>query len=279
MILAALLVPMAVSAAAPGISAVGRDVVIDRPVSGRVVAVLSDVRINARVSADVVVWGGAVSFGPAGFVAGNISVFGGTVSAPPRAPMPVAGTVSTPGTMLRLYLDEMHRAPWQGDSPGAVLFGLRLLGLSAWLLVSLTLLFLFGSPFSRAALLAEERWPASLAAGALGVLTLLLAAAAALALLPSTVSVPVALLVGAVAVAAKVFGMGALFLFLGQKLSRNVSPARRPAALAVGFGILAAVSLLPVVGAVVWSAASIVAVGIALTSRFGAPAYRVVVPA
>ena len=102
-------------------------------------------------------------------------------------------------------------------------------------------------------------------------------AAAALALFPAFLSVPLAIAVGVVGVAAKVFGMGALFLLLGQKLIRSVAPARRPAALAAGFAALAIVSMLPLVGAVAWSAASVVSVGIALLSRFGTPRYRVAV--
>ena len=69
--------------------------------------------------------------------------------------------------------------------------------------------------------------------------------------------------------------MAALFLLLGQKLVKSVAPSRRPAALAAGFAVLGGVSLLPFVGALVWSVASIVAVGVALVSRFGRPRYRV----
>jgi hypothetical protein len=151
--------------------------------------------------------------------------------------------------------------------------------LSVWLFGSLVLLYLFGSPFARAAARAEEDWTGSLLAGALGVLTLFLAATAALALLPAAFSLPIALAFGAVAVAAKIFGMAALFLLLGQKILKNVSPARRPTALAAGFAALAAVSLLPVLGPLVWSAASVVAVGVAFLSRFGSPRVRVAVPA
>jgi hypothetical protein len=39
--------------------------------------------------------------------------------------------------------------------------------------------------------------------------------------------------------------------------------------------VLGGVSLIPFVGALVWSIASIVAVGVALVSRFGTPRYRV----
>jgi hypothetical protein len=262
-------------AASPGQTAFARNIEIEKPVAGRVVAVLSDVRIASRVSGDVVVWGGTVTFSPSGFVEGNLSVFGGGVNVPEGKPLPVRGMVSTPGTLLRLYLDEMHRAPWQERSQGLLFRGLRLLALSVWLAVSLALLFCFTSPFARAAASADTHWSSTLLAGALGVLSLLLATVAALALLPPALSIPIAILLGLVAVAAKVFGMGALFLLLGQKLVRSVAPAKRPAALAAGLALLGAVSLLPFIGSVVWSAASVVAVGIAFLTRFGIPRYRV----
>ncbi|HMF07781.1 MAG TPA: hypothetical protein VKJ00_01520 [Thermoanaerobaculia bacterium] len=268
----------AVSAAAPvsHVTSLGRDLNVDRPVSGRVVSVLGNVRIAAPVSGDVIVWGGSVSFGETGEVLGNLSVFGGDVRSR-GGPLPVRGTVSTPGSLLRLYLEELSRAPWEAPPHPMVLAGLRLVALAGWLAVSLLLLYTLGSPFARAAASAEGDLSGTLLAGALGVLTLFLAAAAALALLPAFVAIPVALALALCAVAAKVFGMAVLFLFLGQKVIRSVAPARRPAALAAGFAILGAVSLLPLVGGVVWAAASILAVGIAVLSRFGTPRLRVAI--
>ncbi len=248
---------------------------ISENVSGRVVAVLGSVHLDARVEGDVIVWGGDVAFGPSGSVAGNLSVFCGRVVPPAAGPLPVAGTISTPGTLLNVYLAEMHRAPWEAGARAAVFRGLRVIGLAVWLAGTLLLLYVFGSPVARAALCAEEQWGGALLAGALTVLSLFLAAAAALALLPSALSIPIALFLAGLAVGAKVFGMGALFLLLGQKLLKSVSPARRPAALAAGFALLGGVSLLPYVGAVVWSAASVVAVGIAMLSRFGTPRFSV----
>ncbi len=269
-----------IALAAPGsITSVRRDVVVSQALPGRVVAVLADVRIAARVSGDVIVWGGNVSFAPGGSVAGDLFVFGGTIEGPSNAPPPVEGRVSTPGSLLHLYLSEMRRAPWEdGTLGGSVLSGLHLLALSLWLAVALALLWLFASPLSRAAMFAEEDWSSALLAGALGVLTMFLAAGAALALLPSSLGIPIALASAAVAVVAKVFGMAALFLLVGQKLLKSVAPARRPAALAAGFALLGGVSLLPFVGALLWSVISIVAVGIALVSRFGTPRYRIAVP-
>ncbi|MGE5275416.1 MAG: hypothetical protein ACM3SU_00330 [Acidobacteriota bacterium] len=281
MILAALLWLAAPASAAPpasretsSVTTFGRDLVVSTPVEGRVLAAFADVRIDARVSGDVVVWGGDVSFGPGGSVGGNLSVFGGNLRT--ETTPPVAGVVSTPGTLLGLYLAEMRRAPWEMPGSAAV-WGLRLLGLAAWLAGSLVLLYLFGSPFARAAARAEETLSLSGLAGALAVLTLFLAAAALLALLPPPLSVPAVLAVAALAVAAKVFGMGSLFLLLGQKLLGGVSARRRPAALAAGFAVLGGVSLVPLLGPLLWSAASILAVGVAMLSRFGAPRYRVVI--
>src|SRR6185369_849406 len=186
---------------------VGHDLVVSQAHPGRVIAVLADVRIAARVSGDVVVWGGNVSFAPGGSVAGDLLVFGGSIEAPPDRSLPVEGRVSTPGTLLRLYLSEMRRAPWEesvaaAGAPGSVLSGLRLLALAAWLAVSLALLYFFASPLARAAMSAEEDLTASLFAGALGVLTLFLAAGAALSLLPGALAIPIALGSAAIAVVA-----------------------------------------------------------------------------
>jgi len=280
-LLAIFLAASSTALAAPGsITSVRRDVAVTEPLSGRVVAVLADVRVAARVSGDVIVWGGNVSFSPGGSVGGDLLVFGGRVE--PVAgggPLPVEGRVATPGSLLQIYLAEMRRAPWEASADRlSVLAGLRLIALAAWLAVALLLLYFFASPLSRAAMSAESDWSGALAAGALGVLSLFLAAGAALSLLPTRVAIPIALAAAALAVVAKIFGMAALFLLLGQRLVKSVAPARRPVALAAGFVALGGLSLVPLLGALVWSVASIVAVGVALLSRFGQPRYRVAVP-
>src|SRR5205807_1918896 len=60
--IALLSISAASAAGAPAsITSVRRDVVVSTALPGRVVAVLADVRIAARVSGDVIVWGGDVS--------------------------------------------------------------------------------------------------------------------------------------------------------------------------------------------------------------------------
>ncbi len=260
------------------LTSVGKELTVTEPVEGNVIAILANVHVDAPVSGNVIVWGGDAVLGPNGSVRGNLSVFAGDVSGPAGRSLAVTGAVSTPGSLLRLYLEEMHRAPWEDAARRPALRGLRVMALSLWLFASLVLLYAFGSPFARAAAATEADWRSSLLAGALGVLTLFLAAAAALALLPAAVSIPIALVFATIAVAAKIFGMAALFLLVGQKLLRNVSPPRRPAALVAGFTVLSIASFLPLVGALLWSVASIAAVGIALSSRFGTPRLRVALP-
>ena len=53
----------------------------------------------------------------------NFHVFGGSVRA--AGPPPVAGVVSTPGSLLRLYLAEMRRAPWEVPASATVVTPLR----------------------------------------------------------------------------------------------------------------------------------------------------------
>jgi hypothetical protein len=256
-------------------TSLGKPVQISAPRAGRLVAVLSDVTVGAPVDGDVIVWGGDVTFTPGGSIQGNLSVFGGSIRGAGPGPIPVSGSVSTPGSLLAYYLAEMRRPPWESPPRASVFLGLRLIALSAWLAGSLALLWLFGSTFARAAESADRAWSRALVAGACGVSALFLAAAAALALLPLEISVPVVFLFGGFAVAAKIFGMAALFLLLGQKIRKTLAASARPGALAAGFAALGAISLVPVVGPVLWSAASVISVGIALSSRFGAAPYRI----
>ena len=132
----------ALAASRPAVASVGRDLVLSRSVPGRVIAVAADVRVESAVAGDVIVWGGDVSFGPLGSVAGNLVVFGGTIRGVPGRPLPVAGTVSTPGSLLPLYLAEMRRAPWDTNALSPLVWGLRLLALAAWLLIAALLLYL-----------------------------------------------------------------------------------------------------------------------------------------
>lgn len=268
-----LLCARAASAEGP-VVAVGRPLDIAAPVAGRVLSVGGDLRIRSRVDGDVVSWGGNVVLSGAGRVAGDLIVFGGEVSGVEGK---VAGRILTPGSLAAIYLAEARQLPWR-HAPGsrpAVLVGIRLFVLALWLAAATVVLWLFGSPVARAAVCLEESPGNAAAAGILTIALLFLLTVTALAALPPAAADAAAVLFLALAAGLKIFGMTGLFLFLGQKLTRRHAPRARPAAMALGVLTAGLLSLIPVAGPILWSAASIFAVGAAAYTRFGSPRFRV----
>jgi hypothetical protein len=143
------------------------------------------------------------------------------------------------------------------------------------MIASSLVLRLRGSGVARASAAIEERPALAAASGVVGIVFLFLAGVAAFTAFPPAARAPAAALILAAAFGSKLFGMTALFLFTGQKLGGRFSPAARPGALALGLAICGAVSLVPVAGPILWSAASILAVGAAIFTRLGSPRFRV----
>jgi hypothetical protein len=276
--LAALLAGGAVRA--ESVTSVRRPLLVSSPVAGRVASFGGDVTIRARVSGDVVVWGGDATIEAGGSVDGDVVDFGGRVVAPPGT---IRGRVLTPGSLAALYLAEARSAPWSRDNPASgrgdvswrTFAGLRLFLLAVWMLASALVLRFRGSAVARASVALEENPALAAASGVIGIVFLFLAGVAAFAAFPAAMRVPAAAVILAAAFGSKLFGMTALFLFLGQKLGGKLAPAARPAALALGLGVCGAVSLVPVAGPILWSAASILAVGAAIFTRLGSPRFRV----
>ena len=273
---AGILLGARVASAEGPVVTVGRPLDITAPVAGRVLSVGGDLRIRSRVEGDVVSWGGDVGISGAGSVTGDLIVFGGSVSG---AEGKVAGRILTPGSLAAIYLAEARQLPWR-HAPGsrsATLVGIRLFVLALWLAASTLVLWLFGSPVARAAVCLEESPGNAAAAGILTIALLFLLAVTALAELSGAAAETAAILIAALAMGLKIFGMTGFFLFLGQKLTRRHAPRARPAAMALGLLAAGALSLVPVAGPILWSAASIFAVGAAAFTRFGSPRFRVAV--
>lgn len=266
------------AAAARGESlvAVGKSLTVASPVVGRVVGVAADVDVRAPVSGDVVAWGGRVRLSPGAAIGGSLIAFGAEVTGDLGS---VAGKIVTPGSLAELYLSEAKRGPFRPASgrDAATAAGLRLLVLAIWALLSSAVLRLWAGPVARAAQCFEDSPGAAASAGVAGVAFLLLSGVTALSAFPPVSRVASAAVILAAAAALKIFGMTALFLFLGQKISRRYAPRQRPAALAIGLAAAGLVSLVPVAGPLVWSAASVFAVGASVYTRFGASRFRVAV--
>jgi hypothetical protein len=272
----AILAALSSAASAANVTSVRRTVVVSVPVSGRVTSIGGDVVVRAPVSGDIVVWGGDVRLEAGAAVGGDVVDFGGTVEGIAAS---VRGRILTPGSLSAIYLSESRRAPWQASGIAwATVAGLRLFVLALWTLAASLLLRFWSPAVSRAAVAFEEAPGVAAASGIVGVVFLFLSAVAALTALPGAVRVPAAALIVGAAFALKIFGMTALFVFVGQRLTGWNRAASRPATLALGLLVCGAVSLVPVAGPLVWSAASVLAIGASVATRFGSPRFRVAVP-
>jgi len=267
---------LATSVRAESLVTVGKPLTVVQPVDGRVVSVAGDVDLRAPVHGDVVAWGGSLRMAPGATIGGNLIAFGAEIQGPREA---IAGRILTPGSLASLYLAESRRGPVSPvsakDLPTTI--GLRLLVIAIWAVLSTAVLRFWGGRVARGAVCFEENPAAAAAAGLAGIVFLFLSGVTAFSALPDSLRAPSALIVLGVAAALKVFGMTSLFLFLGQRMSGWLSPRRRPAALALGLSAAGLLSLIPIAGPILWSAASVVSVGAAVFTRFGAPRFRVAI--
>ncbi len=220
------------------------------------------IRRGARIDGDVLSLGGSLTFEENPPVSSDVSPFRG-----PSHPQ-VGGRVRTVSALEAAVATELQTSPAASLAQWPFLLSFRLALLFAWLVVSLLLLVLAPRAIGESAAGVAGRSAFLGALGATAVLTAALAGALALSLLPSRVSLAAGAVVLLALVAAKVWGLTALFLALGRRLNAS---ARRgsalfgdPAAAALGLLALGAASLVPVVGPLVWGAASLVGIGVSL---------------
>jgi hypothetical protein len=114
--------------------------------------------------------------------------------------------------------------------------------------------------------------------GLVALTTLVLAALVFSFLVPFVVGIPLLFLLGVLAIVLKVFGMIGVFHAVGtavagarsrDELERRTLVRGDLAMVVLGLLILGAIRLIPVVGDLVWMAASVFGVGVALATGFG----------
>lgn len=250
--------------------ALGREARVEGVLRGTLVTIGADVRISGRVEKDVVALGGDVRLEPGAFVGGDVLALGGEVQAGGPGPAPVGGRLLTVGALEAAFAAELRTSPLAVRPVRGLFLAFRLALLLGWLIVGLALLRLVPRPLTGAAGLVPGRLTAVAAIGAAAVLSALLVSALLLVVLPATVGLFAAgLLVVALALA-KAFGIAAVFVALGRRLTRTAARGSLlfgdPAALAVGLALLGSVSLVPVVGPLAWSVASLLGIGTALAA-------------
>ncbi len=253
----------------------GRTLEISGAVSGTVVSAFGRLRLTGHVSGDVVLLGGdGVVSGQAARIDGDLLVVGGHLDFRDGASeSSVGGRVRTVEAMEAAFLSELKTSPVEVRSVSPLLLSLRLLILLAWLLAGLLVLRLAPRRLARAAAAARGRLAFLAAAGATAVLSGALISTFLLATLPARPALALVGVVLAALAAAKLFGLVSLFLLIGRRITaaapRKSAFFGDPAALTAGLVVLGGVSLAPVAGSLLWIAASLAGIGLALLVLVG----------
>lgn len=238
------------------------DAVIDKPVQGNVQVVGGSVEVNDVIDGDLLVIGGSALFAARGRVSGNVIYSGGRVTG---AQGRVGGRVF-PLTSLEGAAASLTR--------NAIILALLL----GWLIASV-LLTLMGAREVRVSSI-EIRASAlyCFALGLVAVTSFVLTAIVFSYLVPFMIGVPLLVALGVFGILTKVFGMIAVFhavgtLVAGSKTREQLSSRKwlrgDLAMVVVGLLLLGALRMIPFAGTIIWSAASILGIGVALATRFG----------
>jgi hypothetical protein len=251
----------------------GRVVLLEGELAGSLVLVGGGpARVSGHIRRDLILLGANAIVAPGAAIDGDVVAVGGdlTFEEGASAEASVHGQIRTISALEAAVLAELKTSPVLVQAISPLLLSFRLFLLFLWLVVSL--LFLLAAPrtLSRAASGAPPRLAYHAALGATTVLTAVLLAAFLLSVLPARPALSFGVILLVSLVAAKVFGLSALFLVLGRRLARGVGREGLlfgdPAAVALGLVSLGVISLVPVVGPIVWGLASLTGIGVSLAA-------------
>lgn len=242
--------------------AFGRDAVISEPVHGSVQVVGGSAHVSNVIGGDLVVIGGSVFFTGAGRVSGHLIHGGGKVSG---AENRVGGRIYPLSTL-------------EGAAVSLTRSAVILALLVAWLIVSVVLTLIGAREVRSSSIEIRASALYCFALGLVAVTSFVLTAILFSYLVPYLVGVPLLVGLGVFGILTKTYGMVAVFhavgtLVAGSKTREQLASRRwlrgDLAMVVVGLLILGALRMIPVVGTVVWSTASIFGIGVALATRFG----------
>lgn len=249
-----------------GITKFGGDVAITADVAGDVQVVFGSVKVDARITGDLLVFGGNVELGPQAEVTGEIVTYGGTVNGPGRRRHP--GLAEHAGVSLARMNDP--RSP--------IGYALKISFLIVWLVAAVVLSLTSGRELRASSVELRVSPFHAFGLGLVAFTSFLLTAAVFSYLLPFVIGMPLLAALAVFALMAKIYGMIAVFHAVGTLISgpknREDLRGRRwirgdMGMVLVGLLVLGLIRMIPLVGNVVWIAASLFGVGVALATRFG----------
>jgi hypothetical protein len=249
--------------------AIGRDLIVDGEAYGDVAAVEGSIDISGRVTGDVVVLGGNVRLLPTAWVGGDVSALGGVIRAEPGAH--VEGRMVSYPTASSAWVSLMEGPSLGLGFASRLVVGAKLALLAAWAALLLLLFAASGREVLGTADGVRREPFRSFFVGLTGVLALVLTGLFFSVFTGGLVGVPLLVLVVLLAMILKLWGMVAVFYALGEWLARRVF-RRRPRPLnaaTLGLLVMGAVKFLPWIGVWTWTAATLIGIGAALSTKFG----------
>ena len=241
----------------------------DAIVSGRIGGSLvllganATIRRTARIDGDVLSVGGSLTFEE------NLPAVSSDGAGAKRSPQ-VGGRVRTVSALEAAVATELQTSPAASLAQWPFLLSFRLALLFAWLVVTFGLLVAAPRALGAAAGGLPGRGAFLGVFGATAVLTAGFAGALALSLFPPRLALAAGAALLALLVAAKAWGLAAVFLALGRRLNATAPRGSvlfgDPAAAAFGLLALGAASLVPLAGPLLWGAASLVGIGVSFAA-------------
>ena len=241
---------------------VGESVVIDRPVVGTVEVYGGSVVVRELIQGDLFVVGGSATFEGQGRVRGNFIHAGAKISG-------AEGRVSG-----RIYPLASLEGAASAVTKNVIVASLLLV----WLIAAIVVTLMSGREIRMSSVELRTSALHCFVLGLVAMTSFVLTAIAFSYLVPYVVGIPLLAALAVFGILTKVYGMIAIFHAVGtlvagsrtrEQLGKRKWLRGDLAMVVIGVLLLGALRMIPVVGTVLWSLASIFGVGVALATRFG----------
>ncbi len=251
------------------IVALGQDAVIDGEAKSHVVAISGSVRVSGHVAGDVIVLGGDALLTETARVDGDVYVLSGHIDAAPGAILEGRSVAYPDASALWVALIQGPAMGLPASSP--VVLGAKLALLAFWAFVILALFAVGRRELLSTSDSVRVEPFRNFFLGLTGVLAMVLTALFFSAFSGALLGVPLIVLVVVFALVLRFWGMVAVFHALGDWLSERLKwhPPLPLTAASYGLAMLGLVKFLPWVGVWVWSVATFIGVGAALSTKLG----------
>ncbi len=249
----------------------GGTATVDGQVKKSVVAIGGTVIISGSVGDSVVGIGARITLKSTAVVKKDVVAIGGSLDREPGASVGNDTVYFDLGKIVPGFMKGHGARGFFSLSIVPIILILKLITVFVWLLMTILVAAIFPKQVTLAAeQIRKSFWPA-LGIGFLGfiVFTGLIIISAILCLI--LIGIPILLFVGIVAMALRVFGQVAVFLFFGDSLYRSISK-REPSALGgalLGLLIVSFIGFVPLIGLLFSLFVSLLAFGVAIMTKFG----------